>query len=144
MEKKYYSCQYCKNDFIPKRRKIQKFCSASCRVSFHRFKNVDASIKSAEVQIKDTKQQTSKTKIEQVSISGVANATIGAGIAEIAKNMFTSQQNKPATKGDITKLIANLKRYHRINNLPVNHLGQFPYFDLYTNKVVYFSMKFSS
>lgn len=137
MEKKYYSCQYCKKDFIPKRRKVQKFCSASCRVSFHRFKNVDASIKTTKVKLKDNNQESGKTKIEQISFPGVVNATIGSGLAEIAKNILTSEQNKPATKGDITKIIANLKRYHRINNLPVNHLGQFPYFDLYTNEVIY-------
>ncbi|WP_439128438.1 hypothetical protein [Polaribacter sp.] len=143
METKYYSCLYCKKDFIPKRRKVQKFCSNSCRVSFHRFKNVDASIKSTEVQINNPKQQTRQTKIETISGAGIANATIGAGLAEIAKNILTREQNKPATKGDIAKLAAHLKRYHQIKNLPLNNLGQYPYFDLDTNRVVYFSIKFS-
>lgn len=140
MEKKHYSCQYCKKDFIPKRRKVQKFCCASCRVSSHRFKNVDVAIKSAEVKIKDTKQESGKIKIEQVSLPGVVNATIGAGLAEIAKNTFTREQNKPATKGDIAKLATNLKRYHRIHNLPANVTGQFPYFDIFSGIVVYLNL----
>jgi hypothetical protein len=135
MEEQYYRCQYCKNEFVPRRRKIQKFCSDSCRVSFHRFKNVGVAIKSAELQIKE--KETSKVKVNQISTAGVANSAIGTGIVEIAKNIFTPEENKPATKGDVLKLAASLKRYHQIKNLPPNLMGQIPYFDLHTNTLVY-------
>ena len=137
MGKRHYNCQYCEKEYIPKRRKVQKFCSNSCRVSFHRFKNVGLALKKSEVQIKEEKQEPQKTKIEQVSASGVANSAIGTGIVELAKNIFTPEENKPATKGDILKLGASLKRYHQIKNLPPNSIGQFPYFDLHTNEVIY-------
>ncbi|QNM84602.1 hypothetical protein H9W90_10375 [Polaribacter pectinis] len=142
MEEREYTCQYCKKDFVPKRRKIQRFCSASCRVSFHRFKNVDVSIKSTNLQIKEEKEE-SKTKIEQVSVAGVANAALGIGLVEVAKNILISEQDKPATKGDIVRLVANLKRYHKIKNMAVNQFGQIPHFDLEKGELVYFGVKFT-
>jgi hypothetical protein len=137
MEKQYYTCQYCKNDFTPKRRKVQKFCSDSCRVSYHRFKNVDLALKSTNLQIKSEDKVPNKIKVDQVSTAGVANAAIGSGLADLLISALTPEENKPATKGDILKLSASLKRYHQIKNLPPNLMGQFPYFDLHTNTLVY-------
>ncbi|ARV06105.1 hypothetical protein BTO04_05035 [Polaribacter sp. SA4-10] len=142
MENHCYTCQYCKKEFIPKRRKIQKFCSDSCRVSFHRFKNVGLALKSTNLQIKEEEQVTSKMQVDQISTAGVANAAIGTGIVEFAKNIFTREEDKPATKGDFLKLAASVKRYHKIKNLPPNHMGQIPYFDLTQGIVVYLSSTF--
>lgn len=138
MEEREYTCQYCKNKFVPKRRRIQKFCSNSCRVSFHRFKNVGLSIKSTEVQIKNQKLEKSKIKVEQISTAGVANSVLGLGLVEVAKNILIPEQNKPATKGDIVKLAAILKRYHRIKNMAANQFGQIPHFDIEKGELVYF------
>lgn len=138
MEKRYYSCKYCKKEFEPKRRKVQKFCSDSCRVSYHRFKNVDVALKTYKLQETSKEQEPNKIKVEQISGAGIANSAIAVGAIELAKNIFTPEENKPATKGDLAKLASNLKRYHQIKNLPLNNLGQFPYFDLHTNYLVYF------
>jgi hypothetical protein len=70
----------------------------------------------------------------------VANAAIGSGLADLLINVFTPEENKPATKGDILKLAANLKRYHKIKNLPINLQGQIPYFDLIHGIVVYLNI----
>jgi hypothetical protein len=140
MENHLYECQYCKKEFIPKRRKIQKFCSNSCRVSFHRFKNVGLALKSTDLKVKEEEQVSSKMKVDQISTAGVANAAIGTGIVELAKNIFTREEDKPATKGDFFKLAASVKRYHKIKNLPPNQIGQIPYFDLTEGIVVYFKM----
>lgn len=35
MESHHYTCHYCQKEFVPKRRKVQKFCSTSCRVRHH-------------------------------------------------------------------------------------------------------------
>jgi hypothetical protein len=139
MENHLYECQYCKKEFIPKRRKIQKFCSNSCRVSFHRFKNVGLALKSTDLKVKEEEQVSSKMKVDHISTAGVANSAIGTGIVELAKNLFTREEDKPATKGDVLKLAASLKRYHKIKNLPLNQIGQIPYFDLTQGIVVYFS-----
>jgi hypothetical protein len=140
MENRTYTCQYCKKDYVPRRRGVQKFCSDSCRVSFHRFKNVESELKSTNLQIKSEDQVPNKIKVDQVSTAGVANAAIGSGIADLLISTFTSEENKPATKGDIARLASNLKRYHIIKNLPPNQMGQFPYFDLTEGLVVYFKM----
>lgn len=137
METNTYKCEYCKKEYVPKRRRVQKFCSNSCRVSFHRLKKQGKEKKSTELQIKEKEQDNSKLKVGQISTAGVANSAIGTGIVELAKNIFTAEENKPATKGDILKLGASLKRYHQIKNLPPNAMGQFPYFDLHTNEVIY-------
>jgi hypothetical protein len=110
---------------------------------FHRFKNVGLAIKSTDLQIKEKEQEPSKVKVDEISTAGVANAAIGTGIVEIAKNIFTPEENKPATKGDVLKLAASLKRYHQIKNLPPNSMGQFPYFDLHTNTLVYLPLRIS-
>jgi hypothetical protein len=138
MEKQYYTCQYCKKEFTPKRRKVQKFCSDSCRVSFHRFKNIESKLKSTNLQIKSEDQVPNKIKVDQISTAGVANAAIGSGLADLLISALTPEENKPATKGDILKLAASLQRYHRIKNLSPNLMGQFPYFDLIQGIVVYF------
>ena len=138
MEKLYYTCQYCKKEFTPRRRKVQKFCSDSCRVSFHRFKNVESELKSTNLQIKSEDQVPNKIKVDQISTAGVANSAIGSGLAELLKNALTPEENKPATKGDILKLAASLNRYHKIKNLSPNLMGKLPYFDLIQGIVVYF------
>jgi hypothetical protein len=138
MEKLYYTCQYCKKEFTPKRRKVQKFCSDSCRVSFHRFKNVESELKSTNLQIKNEDQVPNKIKVDQISTAGVANAAIGSGLADLLISALTPEENKPATKGDVLKLAASLKRYHRIKNLSINLQGQIPYFDIVKGELVYF------
>ena len=142
MENRSYTCQYCKKEYVPKRRGIQKFCSDSCRVSNHRLKKVSSTTKSIVVQQKE-QEETSSIKVGQISTAGVANAAIGIGLVEVGKNLFTREENKPATKGDISKLAANLKRYHIIKNLPPNLQGQTPHFDIEKGEVVYIHTIFS-
>ncbi|UAM99103.1 hypothetical protein K8354_04565 [Polaribacter litorisediminis] len=57
--------------------------------------------------------------------------------------LFTPEENKPATKGDVLKLAASLKRYHKIKNLPPKLTGQIPYFDLHTSEIVYLPLRIS-
>ncbi|MCL7755019.1 hypothetical protein [Polaribacter sp. Z022] len=76
-------------------------------------------------------------KVDKVSTAGVANAAFGTTLVELAKNIFTPGENKPATKGDIMKLAASLKRYHKIKNLPPNLQRQVPHFDIEKSEVVY-------
>ena len=143
MEQTDYSCQYCKKKFTPKRRKVQKFCTNTCRASFHRFKNDSLSInQSTEIKVNTGEKKSGKTKVDQISAAGVGNAALGTGLVELAKNIFTPGENKPATKGDIMKLAASLKRFHKIKNLPPNIVGEYPYFDLTKGEVVYLKMSF--
>ncbi|MFY9241676.1 MAG: hypothetical protein WAO74_01470 [Polaribacter sp.] len=140
METRTYECQYCRKDYVPKRRGVQKFCSNSCRVRSHQLKNKKP--KGTEVTTGNN-TKTDKTKIEEMSIAGVANSLGGNLAAQGLISLFTKEENKPATKGDLLKLAASLKRYHQVKNLPPNHLGQIPNFDLYKGEIVYFGLSLS-
>ncbi len=136
METRMYICHYCKKEYIPKRRKVQKFCSDSCRVSSHQLKK-----KSNEELITKTTKSIShleKQKIKKMSLAGVGNSVAGTIAVEGLKALFTKEENKPATKLDILKLEQRFKRYQEINNLPRNINNQKPFYDSLLKGVVYF------
>jgi hypothetical protein len=108
-------------------------------VSSHRLKKARPSTKSTAIQEKaKEKEEPSNVKVDKVSVTGIANSAIG--IAELTINVLTLEENKPATKGDIMKLATNLKRIHKIKNLPPNKIGQYPYFDLNEFTLVYLGL----
>ncbi len=135
MDTKEYSCEYCHEHFIPKRRYVQRFCSTSCRVKAHHQKTKKSNDKLMGAENKNQ----DKTKIEKMSLAGVGNAAAGTFAANLLNNVFTSGENKPATKKDLKNLEQKLNRYQKITNLPPNTLGQTPYFDMELKKVVYLS-----
>lgn len=128
MESYHYTCHYCKKEFIPKRRKVQKFCSDSCRVRNHQLR---------QKLNKPAQPNTSKTKVDQVSVAGVANAAIGTTAADLVKNLLTAEQNKTATKADLKRLEEMLQRYHKVSNIKNLSDGRAPYFDMQLKMVVY-------
>lgn len=137
--RKHEICHHCGDNYIPKRRGVQRFCSNSCR-SRYWFENQqknqlpDKSLHSLSIK---TQQEKGK-KGESMSLAGVGNAAAGAAIVEIGKNMLTAKDNKPATKKDIQELKELfIERYLPINNLQYDHLGRAPYYDIDTNNVVY-------
>jgi hypothetical protein len=128
MESHHYTCNYCQKEFIPKRRKVQKFCSSSCRVRNHQL---------SQKFNKPAKLNAEKTKIDQVSVAGVTNAAIGTSAVDLFKHIFIPEQNKSATKADLRRLESKLKRYHHIKNMNQNHLGQLAYFDMELGILIY-------
>lgn len=132
-----YTCGYCGKDYIPKRRKVQKYCSASCRTRACNLRK-EAKKNKLEKQ-KTTKSETSKNKVEQMSLAGIGNAVAGTLAVNGLSSLFTKEENKPATKKDI-KEIKNLllERYHLIRNMNRDIYGNQPYFDIDTNTIVYF------
>lgn len=130
METRTYECQYCKKEYVPKRRKVQRFCSNSCRVRSHQLRN-------REVKLSKPIPKKDKTKIDQISAAGAGNAALGCLIVKVGTNILTKEENMPATKKDIKELTSSLKRYHKIKNLPLNEFGQTPYFDLEKGEIIY-------
>ena len=130
-EKYKYKCEYCGKKYIPKRRRNQKFCSNSCRSKNHRLKK---SLQIDNNQLVENK----KTKIDTMSVAGVGNALVGSAIVELGKSVFTSEENKAATKKDIKNLENKIGRYHRVLNIKPRLEGKIPYYDMVTKKVVYF------
>lgn len=128
MENYHYICHYCKKEFIPKRRKVQKFCSTSCRVRSHQLSRKFK---------KSAKLNAEKTKIDQVSVAGVANAAIGTTAADLVKTLLTPEQNKSATKADLRRLEEMLQRYHKVGNIKNLGDGRAPYYDMQLKRIVY-------
>ena len=137
LDQQFYTCKYCYKEFEPKRRRVQKFCSNTCRSkAFHARKtNTLATAHNTEISkpVNSPNPQTQK-----MSLAGVGNATAGTLAADAIKNLLTKQTNKPATKGDLAQLLEKLNgRYHLVNNMNPNPKGEYPYFDLVDNVVVY-------
>lgn len=134
--KKTEICHHCNVDYIPNRRGVQKFCSNSCRSRFWYLKqNFESKETKVKNQLKVVEQ---KSNIDKMSLAGVGNAATGVAVVEIAKNLFTSAENKPVTKKDLQELKAFIKgRYLLVNNAKKEAYGRFPYYDVVTGNVVY-------
>ncbi len=150
METEYYNCEFCQSKFKPKRRKVQKFCSATCRSKNHHHKNkvekpitIVSTIPEIETEISEsTIYEPEKLKVEKMSAAGIGNAAAGSLLADatiaLTKHIFSKAENEPATKGDIQEL-KNLinTRYFKINNIDPRYDGALPHFDISTGNVIY-------
>ena len=134
METYKYTCNYCQKEYIPTKRGKQKYCKAGCR---QRASQIRQKKKKDLIKVPDLAHN-DKVKIDKMSTSGVGNATAGTLLADGLKAVFTKEENKPATKGDLGVLYDKIGRFHRITNLPPNESGALPYFDLHVNEVKYF------
>ena len=137
-ETKYYTCEYCFKEFEPKRRRVQKYCSNSCRSSAYQQRKANSNHTKdnlPKLQDSDVPQVPQK---EKISAAGVGNAALGSLAADGVKSIFTPRKNKPATKGDIDLIIEKLGgRYHFVKNLQPNAYGDHPFYDLLEGKIVY-------
>jgi len=138
---KLYTCEYCYNEFEPARRRVQKYCSNSCRSKAYHLRKTNTKklpSQTLDSKINLLKPIPSKTKIDNMSASGVGNAAVGSLLADGIKSIVTADKNKAATKGDIAELKALFnKRYLPIKNMPLNGLGRLPYYDVSNESVVY-------
>jgi hypothetical protein len=135
---KFYECEYCYKDFIPKRRNIQIYCSNSCRSkAYHKRKKIEKlHVGLNKITVPTVEKE--KTKIEELSLAGAGNAALGVLAVKGFSYLLTSELNKNATKGDIQQILNNQKRYHLILEYPSSVDGKKPYFDLHTKKICYF------
>jgi len=137
METKLYTCAYCFEEFKPTRRRVQKYCSNSCRSKAYHLRTNNNNNKEKKLPIANT-TDIAKQQSDKMSLAGTGNALAGSLLAEGIINMFKAEQNKAATKGDLLGILQEIKgRYHPINNLPLNQSGQKPYYDIITQEVVY-------
>ncbi|WP_372521218.1 hypothetical protein [Mesoflavibacter sp.] len=133
LEPKYYTCNYCKQDFVPKRRRVQKYCSNSCRSSAYQLRKGNKNNLPATNNTKPVTEQNDK-----MTLAGVGNAAVGSMVAGGLVKLFTNEKNKPATKGDIDLLVQKLGgRYHLVKNLQPNAQGALPHYDLIKGIIVY-------
>jgi hypothetical protein len=133
MENYLYTCHYCGKEYKPNRRQKQKYCSNSCRTRAF----VIRKFKGLNLPAVDNKN-TAERKSETMSWVGIGNAAAGTVAVNVLTNIFTKEENKPATKKDI-KEIKNLlsTQYHHIKNYPNRFDGARPFYDLQTQSIVY-------
>lgn len=133
MDNYLYTCHYCGKDYKPNRRKVQKYCSNSCRTRAFVIKSGKGL-----VGINPENKKKDPIKIEKMSFAGVGNAAVGTLAINLATSLLTSEENKPATKKDLENLFGNLKqRYNRILNLPAQADGKKAFYDTQTKCIVY-------
>ena len=130
----FNTCDYCDNEFLPTRRNIQRFCKPSCRSAHNRIKRREENREQSKLAVPVLKQEEEslfavpfdiveekKTKIEEMSSAGVGNALAANLITEGTKavlNLFTKEENKLATKGDVTQAMNRiLENQNRILKL---------------------------
>ena len=129
------NCKYCGVEYTPKRRRVQKFCSNSCRSLNHRDKK---RLENKTNQIQKTSEMKGSSKVDKMSIAGVGNVVAGNVVAEISKALFTPKKNQAATKGDLEDLKLTLKgRFFLAKNIPRDTQGRIAYYDLKTGNVIY-------
>lgn len=146
---KLYTCNYCYSEFEPTRRRVQKYCSNTCRSkAYHARKtttNTPTTQTNSSISTTLDSPPTETNKIESMSASGVGNATAGALIADGLKSLITSNKNKPATKGDLDDLKLLLtNRYLPINNMQQDQYGRSPFYDVETRGVVYLNINMAT
>ncbi|NIK93243.1 hypothetical protein GZ212_13860 [Mangrovimonas sp. CR14] len=137
-ETKYYTCKYCFESFIPKRRRVQKYCSNTCRNKAHHAKKTATTTRET-LPEKLENQLAVPTPIKQtVNAADITNAAIGTLAVNTLVNAFTKNENKPATKKDLVEILNALKgRYHIIKNLAPLSDGKKPYYDIVKQELVY-------
>ena len=101
-ENRFYICEYCIQEFEPKRRRVQKYCSNTCRSKAHHAKKTDKNNLRKTPQLKnitkvpDFSPTPKKTKIDSISTAGISNAAIRTLTADSLKDLFTKEPNRLA------------------------------------------------
>jgi carotenoid cleavage dioxygenase-like enzyme len=132
MDNFLYKCQNCGKEYKPNRRRKQKYCSNSCRTTAFKLRNKKGNLPSKEIETKKPLQ------VEKISWAGVGNAAAGTLAVNVATSLFTSEENKPATKKDLKEMKELIiKRFHPILNMSPNAFGNHPFYDAETKSVVY-------
>ncbi len=132
MDRYTYNCNYCGVEYIPKRRYKQKYCSNSCRVNAFTQRN------KSRLGLSKPKTEELLRPKDKMSWSGVGNAAVGTLATNLVTNILTKEENKPATKGDIQKLLnGNQAQLVLIKNVPPRMDGARAYFDTYNQILIY-------
>lgn len=135
METYQYICHYCGKEYVPGRRRVQKYCRTSCRVNAFNQRTKIRAIspeKGLSMPQKDNQDQPG------ISLAGIGNAAIAYVATDLAKSVFIKEDNKPATKGDLRALMnQNNQRFLPVHNAPPRNDGTSAFYDTTTKQVIY-------
>lgn len=147
------NCKHCYQLFEP-RRSNHVYCTASCKtkasykrnnykyVSGHYQKQIEVDKSSSQIEtLSVTSKKVLKDK-DDINLKSISNAALGAAASDTilyGLKKILAPNALPATKGDLKLLTEKiLGRYHLVKNLPANTKGEFPYFDMVTQALVYY------
>lgn len=135
MEKYQYICNYCCKEYVPRRRHVQRFCCTSCRVNdYNRRTKTSAPTSEKGLSIPQKGNQIHPG----INLAGISNAAIANVAVDFAKHIFTRDENKPATKGDLKALLTETQeRYLPVTNAPRRNDGTAAFYDTSIKQVVY-------
>lgn len=136
MENYEYICHYCGKTYVPRRRYVQLYCCASCRVNA--FKRRIRSLSTESVKGPSLPQKEVKNE-QKINLAGIGNAAIANVVTDFTKSVFTREENKPVTKGDLWALMKQQpqQRYLPVHNAPLRNDGTAAFYDTTTKHVVY-------
>lgn len=135
MEKYQYICHYCGKEYVPSRRRVQKYCRTSCRVNaFNQRTKKTAPPSEKGLSVSQNKDQDQP----KINLAGIGNAAIANVATDFAKHIFIKEDNKPATKGDLKALLTkNQERYFPVVNAPQKSDGTKAFYDSVSKIIVY-------
>ncbi|AXO79669.1 hypothetical protein DZC78_04470 [Olleya aquimaris] len=132
MDRYTYNCNYCGVEYTPRRRRIQKYCSNSCRVNAFKQRQVQNQ------NLPTVKKTASVVTQDKMSWSGVGNAAAGSLAVNLVSSLLTKEENKPATKGDIKNLLyGSSSKDILIKNVPPRVDGSRAYFNTIQQILIY-------
>ena len=132
MDRYTYNCNYCGVEYTPRRRRVQKYCSNSCRVNAFKQRQVKNQ------NLPTVKKTDSVGVQDKMSWSGVGNAAAGSLAVNLVSSLLTKEENKPATKGDIKKLLyGSSNKDILIKNVPPRVDGAKAYFNTIQQILIY-------
>lgn len=71
-------------------------------------------------------------------MAGIGNAAIANVATDVVKTIFTKEENKPATKGDLLGIISKIQsRFMPVINIPNRSDGARAFYDSETESVVF-------
>lgn len=142
-----YTCKYCKIEFKPTRRRVQKYCSATCRSKQWHFANnknstpIASSSKELKAKNKKKKKKEAVKQKQPTTFEDILTSTLGAFVGNKIDRATIKEENKPFTKGDMMNILSNIQRFQKVNNSPPNEYGQQPFIDITTGNIVYIGEK---
>ena len=137
-ETKFYTCKYCFEAFIPKRRRVQKYCSNTCRNKAHHARKTATTSGVTLPEKLENKLVAPTAPKQTVNAADITNAAIGTLAVNTLIGALTNNENKPATKKDLVEIVKALKgRYHLVKNGEPLADGRKPYYDIIKQELVY-------
>jgi len=139
MDTHTYNCLYCHEEYIPKRRYSQKYCSNSCRSKAYHIRN-RSNKKQQSPLPQQEKTETIKQETEKVTLAGVVTAITGSILSDMIQTLYKTPDNKSATKGDIKLVldyILQVRQLYKIEDGPTGSNGEIAYFDIFSKRIVY-------